>query len=229
MSIRIFLLLLYSSLFSLRNLSGQSNYQLGLLPSFNINKSSSNDFEFNLKIESRQQLESGVLGESTKSGYDYILTDYTLVASKDVGLINTIAAGYMLRFRNNELVHRFIQQFINVKRLNALKLAHRISTDQTITPDEPTSYRLRYRLTTEIPLNGISADVGEFYLKINNEYLNEFEDGDYDLEIRLIPFLGYKFTDSNKVELGVDYRLNSFLKDGTSNRFWLGMNWYLKI
>ena len=68
-----------------------------------------------------------------------------------------------------------------------------------------------------------------FYLKINNEYLNAFEDREYDLEIRFSPLLGYKLNEGNKLEFGLDYRLDSFLESVTKNHFWTSINWYLKL
>jgi len=40
---------------------------------------------------------------------------------------------------------------------------------------------------------------------------------------------GYEFSPSNKLELGLDYRLDSFLNDKTRNRFWIGINFYQRI
>ena len=78
-------------------------------------------------------------------------------------------------------------------------------------------------------MNGKSIDPKEFYLKINNEYLNAFEDREYDLEIRFSPLLGLKLNERNKLELGLDYRLDSFLENKTRNHFWTSINWYLKL
>ncbi|MBX2827536.1 MAG: hypothetical protein KTR22_05205, partial [Flavobacteriaceae bacterium] len=78
-----------------------------------------------------------------------------------------------------------------------------------------------------IPLNGQSVDPKEFYFKFNHEYLNAWEQNDYDLEIRAVPHLGYKVSKSNKLEFGLDYRLNSFLNTSPSHRFWTVINWYI--
>ena len=78
-------------------------------------------------------------------------------------------------------------------------------------------------------MNGKSIDPKEFYLKINNEYLNAFEDREYDLEIRFSPLLGLKLNERNQLELGLDYRLDSFLENKTRNHFWTSINWYLKL
>jgi hypothetical protein len=69
----------------------------------------------------------------------------------------------------------------------------------------------------------------EFYLKINNEYLYGWHNSDNDIEIRVVPLIGYNFVDKSKLELGLDYRLNSFLYDNPRNSFWLSINWFFRI
>ena len=131
-----------------------------------------------------------------------------------------------MRIVENRLVHRLIQQLSFTKNYTGFKLSHRFRADQTFHEQISTQYRFRYRLASEIALDGLNVDPKEFYLKINNEYLNILRDGVYDLEIRLTPFLGYKFTDSQKLEIGIDYRFKSFIRDTVLHQFWLGINWY---
>lgn len=208
---------------------GQSNFEAGLLPSININKRISEGWSQNFKVESRQVLIEGLFREKSEFDYHYVLTDFTAITSKKVGLNNAISAGYTLRLVDGEIVHRLIQQFTLTKRYTSMRLAHRFSTDQTFEPNTSMEFRVRYRLTTEFPLNGQSVDPKEFYVKINHEYLNQFQAKDYDLEVRLVPLLGYSFNDDNKLEGGLDYRLSSFLNDSSSSRFWLSINWFIKI
>jgi hypothetical protein len=214
--------------FSLR-ISAQSTYQIGTLPSINLNHKLENDWSLNFKIESRQLMQKGTFdGESDKS-FDYVLTDYSMIAAKKVGLNSRLSGGYLIRFREKEIIHRLIQQYTITQRLTSLRLAHRVVTDQTFFDKENTEYRLRYRLATEIPLNGQSADPQEFYLKISNEYLNSLQSSEYDLEVRLVPLLGYTATEKQKVELGIDYRVNSFLSKNARNSFWICLNWFVDI
>jgi len=207
----------------------QNSYQAGFLPSINLNKKLPGDYKLNFKLESRQEIAKGFFNQSSNYSYNYLLTDFSLITAKKIAINKTIAIGYLARLREGELIHRGIQQFIITKAYSGFKLSHRIATDQTFTSSEATEYRFRYRLSSAISLNGQSVDPKEFYLKINNEYLNSFENKDYDLEIRLVPMLGYQFSNTNKLEFGLDYRINAFLKGNTRHRFWLGVNWYLSI
>ncbi len=95
---------------------------------------------------------------------------------------------------------------------------------------ESTTIRLRYRLSTDLPLNGQSVDEQELYFKINHEYLTAFEQNQTDLEIRLIPYLGYLINEQNKVEMGLDYRLNRLLQNRPNRHtLWLALNWFVSI
>ena len=207
----------------------QSTYQFGILPAVNINKKLPSDWKINFKIESRQELKSGFFEVPSKFQYNYILSDFSLLAAKKVASNKTLAIGYLTRFRNNEIIHRSIQQLIISNSYGALKLGHRFSTDQTYQNDKAIKYRLRYRLTTRLPMNGQSVDPKEFYFKVNNEYLNAWQASTYDFEIRLVPHLGYLFSNKQKLELGLDYRLDSFLNNSTRNKLWIVINFYLAL
>jgi hypothetical protein len=209
--------------------AAQGTYQVGVLPAFNFNHRLQDGWSYNLKLESRQRLQRGTFGGDADRAYEYVLTDISLLAAKKVGLSSRIAGGYLVRVREGALTHRAIQQFTVVQRMEGFRLAHRVVTDQTFAEVESPVLRLRYRLSSEIPLNGESVDPGEFYLKINTEVLNNWQSSDYDLELRLVPVLGYDITDGNKIEAGLDYRVNDFLDGGSRNSFWLGINWFIEI
>lgn len=207
----------------------QSTYQVGLIPRVNINQKLENNWKLNYKIESRFIGAEGAFSSSSTFNPKYNLTDVSVVASKKVGLNNALAAGYLMRFHGSKVDQRFIQQFTIIDRYSSYRLAHRFTSDQTIKKDEDNTFRLRYRLSLELPLNGHTVDENEFYLKVNHEYLNAFEVNHYDLEIRLVPLVGYVFKDTNKIEWGIDYRLGNFIHRDTTNNFWLTFNWYISI
>ena len=207
----------------------QNTYQIGILPAINFNAKLKKGWSVNFKLESRQLLQNGTFGSEKNQAFDYILTDHSLIAAKKVGLNARISGGYLFRLREGRAVHRLIQQYSVTQRLPTLRLAHRVVTDQTISSNEATEYRLRYRLATEIPLDGQSADPKEFYLKVSNEYLNSLQSGDYDLEVRLVPMLGYFAAKKHKIELGLDYRVNSFLDRDARHSFWTSLSWFIEI
>lgn len=208
---------------------GQNTYRYGTLPSFNLSKKLEKGWKLDSEIESRQQLKRGTFGEGVTANFKHERVDMSLVVAKKIGLNNKIAGGYMIRLTENKPRHRLMEQLTLVQSLNAFRLAHRFAVDQTFGGEDPTEVRIRYRFGAEFPLSGLFVDPNEFYFKITHEYLNKFAESDYDLEARLVPTLGYLITDTNKVEIAVDYRVDSFIDGGSANNFWLGVNWYLKL
>lgn len=226
---RLFLLI-FSLYLSFSNAAlAQNSYLAGGLPSVNFNYKLKKAWSVNFKLESRQLLKAGVFTDNSDINYEYVLTDYSFIAAKKIGLNSKISGGYLIRFRNGEVIHRLIQQYTITQKLSRFRLSHRLVTDQTISPVEATEYRLRYRLASEIPLNGESVDPQECYLKISNEYLNSLKNRDYDLEVRLVPMFGYIINEHHKIELGLDYRVKSFLDQNTRHSFWTCLNWYIEI
>jgi hypothetical protein len=214
--------------FALSGIS-QDRYRVGLMPHLNINQKFSNDWKLNLKVESRQLVKERNLDGEVMSGLNYVLSDIGLLLTKKIALNNQIGGGYLIRFENNKMAHRSIQQFSIVKIYRTLRLSHRIVSDQTFRSNRDTQIRFRYRIGVDFALNGQVVDAGELYFKCTNEYLNIFQGDDYQLEIRIMPVLGYAFADRNKLEVGLDYRLDSFLDDQTRHNYWMKIGWYVSL
>ncbi|MBW8361203.1 MAG: DUF2490 domain-containing protein [Kaistella sp.] len=188
-----------------------------------------NDWSLNTKIESRQRFQSGEVNGEIEENYRYVLTDFSLIAAKKVGLNSQIGAGYLMRLREGELFHRLIQQYSVVQKFSGFRLAHRFASDQTFSRTEKPEVRLRYRISSEIPLNGESADPGELYLKLNNEYLYGIQASESDFEIRLVPLLGYGISENLKWETGLDYRAGGVFKNSRQHSYWVTVNIYIEI
>ncbi len=223
----------YSWLFGLllwtNGLFAQSEYQIGTLPSVNINKKWKKDWSLNAKVETRQIYQTGIFSKSVNREFHYELTDLTFVGSKKLGFYSRVGVGYLFRVREGEIVHRISQQYNFTKQYHSVRLSHRVLTDQTFFENEAPDFRLRYRISAQVPLNGKTLDVHEYYFKGNHEYVNNLQESTYNLEIRLIPMIGYVINPENKVEIGVDYRFNSIVSEDRNHRFWLALNWYLEL
>jgi len=225
----LYFTLLYTTIFFANALSAQGSYQFGLLPSINLNKKLKQDWTLNFAVQSRQVIRRGEFNGPSENGIDYILTDYSVIAAKKFGLNSKFNMGYLLRIEEGDVFQRLIQRYVVTQRMRGFRLSHRVTTDQTFSNVERTEFRLRYRLTSEIPLNGQSVDPNELYLKVNTEVLNSLQESDYGLEFRLVPVIGYDITDSNKIELGLDYRISSILQGDPSHVFWTVITWYLEF
>jgi hypothetical protein len=203
--------------------SAQSTFEIGFLPTLNINKKLPQDWALNFKAESRQSL----VKESFD--YQYLLTDISFAASKKVSINTSVAFGYLLSINDNGIKNRTFQHIAFVKRYANFRLSHRVLADQTFQKDVDPEFRFRYRISSEIPLQGASLDPQEFFLKLNNEYLNSLQNSSYDLEIRTSALLGYVISPNNKLEFGLDYRVDSFVNANIRNRLWIGVNFYSSI
>lgn len=200
------------------------------MPSININTAVGKKMDLNLRIESRQIYKTGIFGEGSSNEFRNDLNDYAATLTYRSSPVTRAGAGYLIRLRNNQIFHRAIQQFTIIDQLGSVRLGHRISTDQTFSSNSPTEYRLRYRISFEIPLNGQTIDNRELYIRFNNEYLGSIEDRVFDMEIRVVPLLGINVTNNNKLEAGLDYRTSSFIGDEMPiHNFWLAVNWFIRI
>lgn len=199
--------------------------QVGLLPQINTDVRLGNDWKINAKLEGRQLFFQNPF-PAGKSETKFERADLELVANKTLSPSTTVGGGYMLRRSDGKFIHRIIQQFTITQKLYSFRLSHRIRTDQTLEKDEAIQLRLRYRLSWEKPLSGLKVDPKEFYLKINNEYLGMLQDGKGDLEIRGLANLGYSISDSNKIESGVDYRIERLIQKSPVHKVFLNIAFY---
>lgn len=219
----LFLLLILMS----QTLKSQSLVNAGLLPRINVSTELSDKFKLTNIIESRQ-----VVLDNTEEGLfnsDYVLTDISSIVSYKLAADKSANVGYTLRIRDGEIIHRFLQQFNIVRNFDALRIGHRFATDQTFSKNNSLEFRTRYRISIELPLSGDKIDPREFYLKFGNEYLGSFEKNNADLEIRIIPLMGYEINKENKIEFGVDYRVSEFIKSDANNQIWLSIAWFTTI
>ena len=198
----------------------QDAYQVGTISGINISQKLEKNWKINCSIDSRLIGIQSYFQQNDDWDWDYRLTDITTVASKKIQSGQKFGFGYLLRLKEGEVNHRLIQQYTIVQSLNSAKLAHRFVADQTFLEEEPMKWRVRYRISTELPFSGQQVDSREFYFKGSNEYLNIMQASDHDLEVRFVPLFGYMLSENLKVEWGLDYRIKNFLYASPKHTFW---------
>lgn len=223
--------LLYLSLLSIisGHLYAQRTYEVGTIPEFNFATSLSKLWALDVELAPRFELVSGEFGKGAQDDIYFGLLDITTVFNRTVGVDAKVGLGYLARFEEGLIAHRFIQQYSFTVPRYGYRIGHRFRVDETFTPDEDIEIRLRYRISSDISLNGEFIDPKELYLKLGNEYVYSFQGETQDLEIRFIPSLGYYFNDDNKLEVGMDYRVDAFLESNTEHRFWINVGYYLSL
>ncbi len=202
----------------------QSSFASGILPRISLSTQMTDRIKWAGGLESRQILFDDTNQEAFT--YDYVLTDISTVLSIKIGAYGVLNGGYLLRLEGNQVAHRTIQRYNIVHRYNALRIGHRFATDQTFSRYESPEFRARYRITIEKPLLGDQIDPGEFYIKLGNEYLVSYQENETNLELRILPFLGFEMDPKSKIEFGLDYRIGNLLNEGTENDLWLSFSWF---
>ena len=220
------LLFLLSFLEVLNCSIGQTSHSAGALAGTNLGINLEKGWRANINIETRHLFKAF---KENDWEYDYVRTDMTFSMTNSLGSPGNFSAGYVLINEPGEDRHRLIQQFTLVDEWWNLRWAHRFMTDQTFGEGWSPRFRIRYRLATEIPLSGQEVDTREFYLRINNELLNDFRDGIYDIEFRFVPLMGYVVFSNARLEWGLDYRTDSFIRNRMRNNYRLNMNLFINL
>lgn len=227
MNIRSTLLVVLIILMGSKHGGAQTQTRAGFLPSINYNHALNKKYEVNVKLESRHFVFEDNTSQNSNFKYRYSLTDVSALVGRKVGLNSKVVLGFLTRLGPVTTSYRSIQQFIFQTKIGNFRVANRIAADQTFSSIQAAEFRLRYRVSAEIPLSGIKLDVKEFYFKFNTEALNSIQDSEYDLELRVVPSLGYVINEHHKIELGLDNRFGSFIDNQTRYTSWMTINWFI--
>lgn len=146
---------------------------------------------------------------------------FTQYATYDIGFYATIGAGFMYRelsrFKDREF--RWTAQYTYSRTYNAIKLAHRVRWDQRYREDDP-EYRLRYRLSFSMPLNGFKVDVKEYYVTAGSESLYVVQSGELpEYDQRLYAGVGFRWSDKLRIQSTTEHRWESLLNDSQTLLF----------
>ncbi len=202
-------------------------FQAGVLPEVAISYQWTEKLQQTIKIESMHEL---FHTETQVWDYTYDRTDVQAFLEGRLNPFIKIAGGYQYRLEGGGGdSHRLIQQAAFLQKRTGFRLGHRLRTDQTIEPSETVKWRLRYRLSAEIPLEGQSLDAGEFYLLMSGEPIYSMQAGVSGLETRLAASVGYYIDSAHKLEMGLDYRLEEILENPVRQKLWLKVGWYYLI
>lgn len=228
---KIALGLLMMSFLPIKGLLAQGgSFSSGLVPQLSVSHKISDEFSVNVKAESWNALLHIPRGEDADWDYDYQGTDFQFFATWAFHPLWKVAAGYQLNAGpEGDIQHLSIQQVSFLQRLERIRLGHRFRTDQTYERNEMERYRLRYRLSAEIPIRGLSLDPGEPYFLVSDEVLLRIRDKETSTENRLGVYWGYYMTNKDKIQFGVDYRIAPVFSGDARNHFWLRASWYVRI
>jgi len=183
---------------------------IGSAPEISLGFKISNNWSMASKIESFHTFYNFNENTNNSWNYNYEGTDVQLFLNYRLNPFWRVALGYQIGTEpGNIFDHRTIQQLTYSRRPEGILFGHRLRTDQTYYADDSPQYRLRYRLSVEIPLQGLAIDPREFYMVTSDELILATQHNDVELENRLVLWLGYQFLNGNELQTGVDYRIDS--------------------
>lgn len=202
----------------------------GFFPEFQVGYKATEKLKVIGKIESQHGLAEKFGGEDLDAGYFHNLTDFQGFLGTKVNPFIDIAGGYQYRVDSRgENSHRTIQQVSILQLPSTYKIGHRIRFDQTYSPFEKNEYRVRYRVSFEIPIEGKSLEPGEFYLLFSDELIYSYQARTSGLENRVVASLGHLSKTKQKFQAGVDYRTDRFFDPSFRHRTWFKFGWYLNF
>ena len=211
-------------------LQAQQHLQIGLLPQLNLSYKLAKGWKLSHKLEARQVFIEGDFETACLGKFEYERTDFSTALAYKVRKVGSLSAGYMIRVQDKEWIHRISQQYtISLPSKHYLQFKHRFLLDETFSSGTRPSFRLRYRISTDLALRGKEIDAKELYLKLSNEYLGITDFEKMDIEIRAGLQLGYVFTEKHKMEWGLDYRLRRVVEIDHTHQFWFYLAYFASI
>ena len=177
----------------------QVDTNLGLLPKVVVSKKLTEVSKWIQSVEQR------TIVYDEEYQFSHSLLDISSIYSLKTSTNQSFNFGYILRLTNSEIIHRTFQHYNFVQTFNALKVGHRFAFEQFYQLDKQTTFRTRYRVSAQQPLNGERVDVKEFYLKLGNENLYNLEAlTSWDLK----PFALITKTSSSPINFSSYFKLN---------------------
>lgn len=202
----------------------------GILPEVQLKYKFKNHWSFTGKVESRHNYLEKHFAKSPTINYTFQLTDFQGFIEKKLSPFSSVAAGYQFRLNNlNNNSHRYIQQWAFVQTLQRLRLAHRVRTDQTFSPNQPIELRARYRAVAELAIQGTQIDEKEWYYLLGGEFIAGLQNNAFAPDARIINTLGYFYNKRNKFEVALDWRTDRFNTPAIRHRTWLKLGWYITL
>lgn len=204
---------------------GQSSYTGGLQTEIKPTVSFEKGWKLNGKITTRTLLFEGSSEESIRSISVFERSELEMIMTKKVSQENAIGFGYLIRDEEGVFKQRLIQQFSMSKMASTFNYGHRFRFDETFQKDRDVIFRFRYRINFEKDIYTNPAKNKKTYFFAGNEYLPTLEGDDFMMEMRVFPGVGWKLNDKNKIELGLDYRMENLFTKSHAQVFLFNIAW----
>lgn len=209
--------------------SQETNVLMGIVPELSLNYKLNDKFKLNAIAEFYNDGFSKTGSEPFTWDYGYDRTDLQLFGSYRINPLQSVALGYQYSIRNAASdAHKITQQITLLRRPDKILFGHRFRADQTFYAHNGPRFRIRYRLSLELPLQGSSIDPGEFYMVPSDEVLIGLQENKASFENRLSVHLGYLLQNDNKLQLGLDYR-TGFKESSIYHSLWMRVAFFFNL
>ncbi len=226
---------------SLSHLSWSQDVQLyGLLPAVLVKKNVNERTDFALGLSS----EMNTISKSTPThNFPAQVLNFNLETLLSINLNPNVnlAGGFLFRLRNplNDLNTelRPWQQLTTIHRIEQFRIRNRFRAEQRwVAAGDRGNYdfdlRLRYRISTDFPLEGTRLDNREFYLNLSlAAHLTPTAHRPfYFWECRANAGLGYKISDFHRLEPALELRSRRMDEAGNRRNFlFLRITWIVEV
>lgn len=201
----------------------------GIFPEVGLNIPLSEKIKYTAKIESQNGLYSDDATKNNEWRYFHNQTDLQSFIEYKVTTRIKGAVGYQYRIEDGENSHRSIQQLTWLNQFRVLRLGSRVRVDQKYSSTISPEYRIRYRASTDIPLQGEKLDDGEKYLLLSGEVIYALQSGESSIENRVVVGIGHFFDRTKKLELSIDYRTDPYFPNVNRHRVWCKFSFYWSL
>lgn len=232
----VFKLLLVFLCLQFNFLVAQDSYTTGAITQATVTYTTPKKWTLTSKVEYRTLFYKGEFGTGVEDSWRQERIIIGPMLSKRISAKGTLGFGLQGQFRwysataaDYGYLTRIQIQYSLSQKYTKLRATHRFLFDPAIEKDKPVSYRMRYRYNLELPLNGVTLDVGEWYLKGAIENILVYQQPTINHELRMAGFICYLLNKENKVELGIDYRISHPFKSDFQHQAWLNLAWFYSI
>jgi len=225
----LFIIICFSYFFGHIAKAQNSRAYAGLFPEMGLNLPLNEKLKYAAKIESQHGLFSDDQQKDKEWGYFHNQTDLQSFLEYKITSRIKCAVGYQYRIEEGDDSHRSIQQLTWLNQFRVFRLGSRLRTDQKFSPSISPEYRIRYRASTDIPLQGDKLDDGEKYFLLSNEIIYALQGGESSIENRLVAGIGHYFDRTKKLELSIDYRTDPYIPNVDRHRTWCKISFYWNL
>lgn len=198
--------------------ASSQNFQGFLQPEIDLGWDPGGRWSYHFAVGNRN-----LIAERDEYKFDVDNMELTQFTAYEVGFYGKLAVGIRYRFRelfdnDKEDELRIMQQYSHKRNYNRLVVAYRFRLEERFR--ESTTFRNRYRLSGEFPLNGDRVDRKEFFLVAETEALWSL--GKYEapsMEQRVGVNLGKRIFEDLTGEIGLEYRIKNYTQDSSTEIF----------